>query len=541
MIKNYFYLNRFAVEITRLLDQYTLVDTFSQEKDKLILELERNDEKGFIEINVNPGLPYINFRNKYYRAKKNTISIFKDRLQSIFTGCRIAESDRIIKLSFHNFNIYFAVRGKFTNVILLDNEQKFESFKKYDETYIKSFIDEIEETNFVSGFNHIKIETADDEHFLENVKKQYPIIGKEILTEFIRRKKPDESGPELISKLIKEVAEDNPSVRIDIKNFKIELLPENFYKSDSSELRIFTSCLESFNYYVYKYYQLDEIKTKSKLIERYLSRELTRLSSKMNNLKVQIERGSREEEYKIIGNLLLINLNKIHQGMEEIEVDDIYTGEGKIKIKIDPVLSPKQNSDRYFEKARNDRIKIQKSKELFVETEKKYKSMQQTNKLVESTPSLKQLNEIMKQMKIKEKDHTEQKDDISQKFKQYLINNNYRVFVGKDSKNNDLLTTKFAKQNDYWFHARSVSGSHVVLRVENTKEAVPKDVLKKAASLAAFHSKAKTAGLVPVSYCLKKYVIKRKSMPVGQVALLREATLLVKPEIAAECIYIQSE
>ncbi len=103
--------------------------------------------------------------------------------------------------------------------------------------------------------------------------------------------------------------------------------------------------------------------------------------------------------------------------------------------------------------------------------------------------------------------------------------------MGKDSKSNDLLTLKFAKQNDYWFHARAVPGSHVILRVENTKEAIPKSVLKKVASLAAYHSKAKTAGLVPVSYTFKKYVVKRKGMEPGKVALLKEDTILVTPEI----------
>jgi predicted ribosome quality control (RQC) complex YloA/Tae2 family protein len=538
MIKNYFFLNRFVVELSGLLDQFTLAEAFSQEKDKIILVLKRNNEQRFIEINVNPGFPYINLRDKYYRAKKNTISFFHDRLSSRFTGCSIAVSDRLLKLSFQNFNIYFAIRGKFTNVVLIDNENKFELFKKYDECYIKRFIDEISNTEFVLRINNIKIETEEDEHFLENVKKKYPIIGKEILNEFIIREKPTESKAELLVKLIKEAVTDNPSVRIDPKFYEISLLPENFYKTDTSEIRTFNTCIESFNYYIYKYYQLEEIRTKSKLINRHISKELTRLSSKINNLKVQIEKGSREEEYKKFGNLLLINLNKIHQGMEEVELDDVYTDAGKLKIKIDPVLSPKQNTDRYFEKARNDRVKIIKSKELFTETEVKYKSMQKINKLIESTPSLNQLNDIMKQLKIKEKDQPEHKEDISQKFKQYLINNKYRVFVGKDSKNNDLLTTKFAKQNDYWFHARSVSGSHVVLRVENTKEAVPKDVLKKAASLAAYHSKAKTAGLVPVSYCFKKYVVKKKGMPAGQVALLKEETFLVRPEIPDKCEFV---
>ena len=100
---------------------------------------------------------------------------------------------------------------------------------------------------------------------------------------------------------------------------------------------------------------------------------------------------------------------------------------------------------------------------------------------------------------------------------------------------------QFAKQNDYWFHARSVPGSHVVLRVENTKEIIPKNVLKKTASLAAFHSKAKTSGLVPVSFTQKKYVVKKKGMESGKVALLKEDVLIVKPEIPTGCVYINLE
>jgi len=133
------------------------------------------------------------------------------------------------------------------------------------------------------------------------------------------------------------------------------------------------------------------------------------------------------------------------------------------------------------------------------------------------------------------------KEDGSIKFKHYIIEGKYNVYVGKDSKNNDLLTTRFAKQNDYWFHARSVSGSHVILRVENIKEVIPKNVLKKTASLAAYHSKAKTAGIVPVAYTFKKYVVKKKNMPIGTVHLLKENVLLVKPEIPKDCEYVQNE
>ena len=152
--------------------------------------------------------------------------------------------------------------------------------------------------------------------------------------------------------------------------------------------------------------------------------------------------------------------------------------------------------------------------------------------------SIKELDEIMKELKIKKQDQKKEKEELKDKFKRYVINGKYNVYVGKDSKNNDLLTTKFAKQNDLWFHARSVSGSHVILRIDNTKEAVPKNILKKTAALTAFHSKAKTAGTVPVVYTFKKYVVKKKGDPIGTVHLLKEDVLLVKPEIPNGCDYV---
>ena len=144
----------------------------------------------------------------------------------------------------------------------------------------------------------------------------------------------------------------------------------------------------------------------------------------------------------------------------------------------------------------------------------------------------------MKELKIKNETRKSQENDIKSKFRQYLLEKKYRVYVGKDSKSNDLLTLKFAKQNDYWFHARAVSGSHVVLKNDNPKEGMPKNILKLAASIAAYHSKAKTAGMVPVSYTQKKYVVKKKGMEAGKVALLKEEILIVKPEINEKCEYL---
>ena len=108
--------------------------------------------------------------------------------------------------------------------------------------------------------------------------------------------------------------------------------------------------------------------------------------------------------------------------------------------------------------------------------------------------------------------------------------NGYTVLVGNNAKQNDLLTLKFAKKDDLFFHAKDVSGSHVILKQISGKK-VPNTTLEKTAALAAFYSKRKTDSLCPVGYTPKKYVRKPKGAAPGLVIVEREKVLLVKPEL----------
>jgi predicted ribosome quality control (RQC) complex YloA/Tae2 family protein len=215
--------------------------------------------------------------------------------------------------------------------------------------------------------------------------------------------------------------------------------------------------------------------------------------------------------------------------MKEITLTN-YNGED-IKIILDHKIAPSQNIERYYEKSRDEKINFQKSKELLQTTQQKYEELAAVSKKLQSIETLEQLNEIRKELKMENRQSEADPQKEKFNFRHFIIDDKYHLYVGKDGKNNDQLTTRFAKQNDYWFHARSVSGSHAVLRVENTKEIIPKKVLENAASVAAFYSKSKTSKIAPVAYTLKKYVVKNKNLAPGQVILTKEKVLLVKPEI----------
>jgi predicted ribosome quality control (RQC) complex YloA/Tae2 family protein len=541
MIKNYFYLNRFIIEAGKILSGKRVYNIFTQEKDKLILEFGEDDSVKFLEMYVNPGQPHINIRTSYSRAKKNTIDVFPQANGQIISSIKIAENDRIIKIDLQWATLFFTIRGKYTNILFVKDDKSISSFKKVDEDLLKNLAYELQAQKYIVSFNHLDLILESNDYY-RDIKKKYPIIGNEIIKGAKRRDKSNNENKSLIlEKVLNEIIDEQPTVLIDENSGEVYLAPKSFDVFEHSEKKPFDTLIEAQTFFLAKKRFLSEKQRLLKLITKHIERELKKTANKLNKLNTVVQRESKEEEYNRLGNLLLVNISKIKTGMDSIEIENIYGSNEIIKIKLNPKLPPRRNIDHYFDKSKSEKIGIEKSRELLKQAKTKFKELQATEEKLKSIDDLKELKGIMKKMKIKDKDDIESKDDIKLKFKHYLIDNKYNVFVGKDSKNNDLITTRFAKQNDFWFHARSVSGSHVVLRVENTKEAIPKSILKKVAALAAYHSKAKTAGTVPVAYTLKKYVIKKKGYPIGTVHLLKEDVLLVKPEIPKGCEFVVDE
>jgi predicted ribosome quality control (RQC) complex YloA/Tae2 family protein len=121
------------------------------------------------------------------------------------------------------------------------------------------------------------------------------------------------------------------------------------------------------------------------------------------------------------------------------------------------------------------------------------------------------------------------KDDLSKyKLNYYTIDDHWEVIAGKTDFDNDYLSIKLANANDYWFHVKGMPGSHVILRVEKG-ENPDKSILEKAASIAAYHSKARNGGLTPVSCTLAKNVSKPRGAKPGSVTIKKEIVLKVKP------------
>ena len=115
------------------------------------------------------------------------------------------------------------------------------------------------------------------------------------------------------------------------------------------------------------------------------------------------------------------------------------------------------------------------------------------------------------------------------RFRIFKLSEGFEVWVGKDSSANDLLSMKYTSQNDLWFHVHGYSGSHTVLKAQDDVDSIPKEIIKTAASIAAFYSKAKNARIVLVSYTKAKNVQKYKGAKSGSVTIKNEKNIKVRP------------
>ena len=137
-------------------------------------------------------------------------------------------------------------------------------------------------------------------------------------------------------------------------------------------------------------------------------------------------------------------------------------------------------------------------------------------------------SEIFKE-KLKNK---EKKNKVSKKKKQQNFSpieydvDGFKVYVGRNNKENDWLTLSFASKNDIWFHTKDIHGSHVILKVS---QPINDEILVKCAEIAARHSKAKNSSNVPVDYCLVQFVKKPHGAKPGMVIFTNNKTLNVKP------------
>ena len=273
------------------------------------------------------------------------------------------------------------------------------------------------------------------------------------------------------------------------------------------------------------YYNKDKLKfvtdTKDKKLSE-LNQKLKKIEKNISNLNIHLKESLDSEKYLNYGNYILANIGEVKQGMDYLEILEEDSIE---KIKLDNTISASKNAQKYFKKYKKQKESADLLKLKIGKFEKeKLKVLEEINNL-KNMSDFKEIKNISKS-NIREKDL-----DETSKFRKFVLSEDYQVWVGKDSKSNDLLTMHYSAPNDLWFHIRGTSGSHTVLKTGNKTENLDKKIIDTAASICAYYSKARNAGNVPVAFCQRKYVKKKKGFNEGSVVMEREKVVFVKPKL----------
>ena len=304
----------------------------------------------------------------------------------------------------------------------------------------------------------------------------------------------------------------------------------------------------SINFFIDDFYfkkELNEsfVSYKNSLLTILLS-NLNKYKKKLDNISLKIKECDKMEQYKLYGELITANLYKIKQeNISSIELENYYDNNKKITIPLDNSKSPSYNAKMYFKKYNKLKGTLEYVKNQKQETLDELNYIESIIYTLDNSKTIDDLDEIYseinetllskdrayqaKQIHAKKKNSKKKVKDTSWIPIEYAVQN-FKVFIGKNNKQNDYLTCKMAKPNDIWFHTKDIHGSHVILKTEGKE--VPNEVLVKCASLAAYYSKAKSSSNVPVDYALIKHVKKPKNSKPGMVVYTNYKTLNVDPK-----------
>ena len=266
------------------------------------------------------------------------------------------------------------------------------------------------------------------------------------------------------------------------------------------------------------------------LIERRLQDELENLRRKINETRTMGSGTLRAERYRYFAETLAACRHEIPPHQDLFSIPPPFLNErfpDRIPLRSDRTVS--ENIDDFFKKARST-VKRMEENELrhgtyllqYEEIEKAYRAFREIGDL-RGLEHWKSMHKIIS--------GTEARDNTKMQrrpYKEYIIEGDWRIWVGRSAKDNDMLTFRHAAKSDIWMHVRHGSGSHVIIRKEGKKE-IPKNVLAFAASLAARYSDQKHAGLVSVVWTACKYVSRIKNAPPGKVRYQFEKDIMIEP------------
>ena len=486
MQNNYYFIRSLSNELSKQIIGYEIATIFSQNKDELLIGLIDNDNpetEFWIRATFTPELTTLSFPPSFARAKRNSINLFDSLIGKKITSIRQFNNERAFGIEIgedenNNFTLLFKLFGNRSNIVLFNDEEVEAIFQHKLQADWEIIYEDLDRSL-----------EQEKENFLENgIKKTFPTFGKDVI-KYLDNKVENTENKENYwnetEKLITYFDEiENLDFYVFLKKDEVKLFIINpnevFEDTDNKKntieiLHKTDNAIEACNLFYLefskRYYLLKEKNAALKAIEKRHRQTKNYIDKTLKNIE-KVENKMRYEEF---GHILMANLHAVEPRSKSVELFDFYTNE-QITIPLKDNLTPQKNAELFYRKGKNQKLEIDN---LYQNLDKKEEQLQLFESQLEEInnfESLKEMRKFLKENKIKVTNLQENEpDELPFKVFEYQ---DFQILVGKNSKNNDLLTQKYAYKEDLWLHARGVAGSHVVIKYRAGKP-FPKSVIEK--------------------------------------------------------------
>lgn len=548
-------------------------------KDELLLTIKNMAKNFRLLISANASLPLIYLSNINKQSPLNAPAFCMFLRKYIgtakITDIYMESLERIIIIELeHNDELgdkcrkklIFEMMGKHSNIIFCDENLKIlDSIKRISastsslrevlpaRTYFLP--KELQKINpltldFESFYNLIKNSKENILRFLYlNYAGISPLLAEEICT------RANIDSVSLASSLreieYKHLYRTFELIMEDIKDNRFS--PTIVYKNEepiefsSLSLSAYSSTLfksikfESISTLIYEYYSAKDtyirIKQKSSDLRKIVSTILERNVKKFDLQRKQLLDSDKMDKFKVYGDLITTYGYELKGGEKELLCPNYYDDNKEIKISLDDTISAIENAKKYYDKY----AKLKRTRDaLSVQIEKTQADIKHLESIMTSLDlasdedDLEQIRAELLDFSYIKKTSSTKKTKLVSKPLHFISSDGFHIFVGKNNFQNEELSFKLASSNDWWFHAKNVAGSHVIVKAENKE--LSDRCFEEAAALAAFYSSNRLNQKVEVDYMQKKNLKKVPNAAPGFVIYHNNWSMIVSPSNKLEQI-----
>ena len=310
-------------------------------------------------------------------------------------------------------------------------------------------------------------------------------------------------------------------------------VPLTLYTQGNDHIVPYESMSQLLESYYAEKNTLTRIRQKSADLRKIVQTALERNVKKYDLQLRQIKDTEKRDTYRIYGELLNTYGYGVTPGSKSMEALNYYTNE-MITIPLDPEMTPQENAKKYFDKYSKMKRTYEALTELTKQVKEEIEHLESISTALDialQEEDLVQIKEELTESGYIRRKGGSKKEKVTSKPFHYISSDGFHMYVGKNNYQNDELTFKFATGNDWWFHAKNMPGSHVIVKCDGIDE-LPDRTFEEAGRLAAFYSKGREQDKVEIDYIQKKHVKKPAGAKPGFVVYYTNYSLIIDSDIS---------